>query len=46
MLNKRGRLVRAVLILAGLCLAGWMASRLWWTGEGWCLGSMIKCVGI
>lgn len=45
-ITRRGRLVRAVLILAGVCLALWMASRLWWTGGGWCIGSMAECVGI
>jgi len=45
-LNKRGRIVRAILIGAGLALALWVAGNLWFTGEGWCIGSMSECVGI
>jgi hypothetical protein len=45
-LNKRGRIVRALLIGAALALALWGAGNLWYTGEGWCLGSMSECVGL
>jgi hypothetical protein len=45
-LNKRGRIVRALLIGAGIALALWFTStRLWFTGEGYCVGSMVKCIG-
>ena len=44
-LNKRGKRVRAVLILAGVVIfIWWMTSGLWWTGEGWCAGTMTECV--
>lgn len=46
-LNKRGKRVRAVLILVGVSvLVWWMTAGLWWTGTGWCAGSMSECVGI
>jgi hypothetical protein len=45
-LNRRGRIVRAILIGAGIALALWCAGNLWWTGERICLGSMAKCVGL
>lgn len=46
-LTKRGKKARALLILGGvLVLAWWMTSGLWWTGEGWCVGTMSECVGI
>lgn len=45
-LNRRGRIVRALLIGASLILALWLAGNLWFTGTGWCIGSMSKCVGI
>jgi hypothetical protein len=46
-LNRRGRTVRAILITA-LILAGVYAltALIWWTGEGYCLGTMAHCVGI
>lgn len=46
-LNRRGRIVRALLIGAGIALALWFIStRLWYTGEGgYCIGSMVKCIG-
>lgn len=45
-LTKRGRQVRAVLILAGVVCIAWISSRVWFDGEGWCIGSMAQCVGI
>jgi hypothetical protein len=46
-LNRRGRIVRALLIGAGIALALWCASNIWYTGEGgYCIGSMAKCVGL
>jgi hypothetical protein len=45
-LNKRGKRVRALLILAGVILLVLVAGRLWWTDSGWCWGSMAQCVGI
>ena len=42
-LNKRGRIVRAILIGLGIALALWVAGHLWYTGEGYCIGSMTKC---
>jgi hypothetical protein len=42
-LSKRGNLVLGVAI--GLLIAGivWISGNLWWTGAGWCLGSMVEC---
>jgi len=46
-LNRRGRIVRAILIGAGLALALWLISGyIWFTGEGYCVGSMAKCIGL
>ena len=45
-LNKRGRIVRALLIGAALALALWGAGHIWYTGEGWCIGSLSECVGL
>jgi hypothetical protein len=45
-ITRRGRIVRALLIGAGIALALWVAGNLWWTGERICLGSMSKCVGL
>jgi hypothetical protein len=49
-LTRRGRIVRAILIGAGialaLALALWGAGHIWYTGEGYCIGSMTKCIGL
>ena len=42
-LNKRGKRVRAVLILAGVVFLVWVSAFVWWTEGGYCLGSMAKC---
>jgi fatty acid desaturase len=46
-LNRRGRTVRAILITA-LILAGVYAltALIWWTGEGYCLGTLAECVDL
>jgi hypothetical protein len=43
-LNRRGRIVRALLI-GGVSIAlYWLIStQIWWTEGGYCLGSMAKC---
>ena len=42
-LTPRGYLVAGIAL--GLALAGiyWIAGNLWWTGEGYCIGSLVKC---
>jgi len=42
-LTPRGYLVAGIAL--GLALAGliWLSSSLWWTGEGYCIGSLVKC---
>jgi len=42
-LTRRGRIVRAVAILAGIALLYWITANLWWTGTGYCFGSMTHC---
>jgi hypothetical protein len=44
-LNKRGKRVRALLILAGVALfIWWMVTGFWWTEDGLCIGSMTECL--
>lgn len=45
-LNRRGRIVRALLIAAGIALLLWLSGHIWYTGGGYCVGSMAKCVGL
>ena len=46
-LNRRGRIVRALLIAAGIALLVWVSGHLWYTVEGgYCIGSMSECVGL
>jgi hypothetical protein len=46
-LNRRGRIVRAIVLIAGALLAlAFISSHIWWTGGGYCVGSMSECIGI
>ena len=46
-LNRRGRRVRAALIAAALlALIYALTALVWWTGSGYCLGTMAGCIGI
>ena len=42
-LTRRGRIVRALLIAAGIALLIWVSGHVWYTGEGYCIGSMVSC---
>jgi hypothetical protein len=45
-LTKRGKRARALLILVGIAiLLWWITAGIWWTGSGWCVGTMTECVG-
>ena len=44
MITKRGKRVRAVLIVSALALLLWAIGNIWWTGEGYCVGKMVECV--
>lgn len=45
-LTKRGKKVRALLILATVCAFIWlMVTGFWWTENGICLGTMTECLG-
>lgn len=43
-LTKRGKRVRAVLILAIIYSVYLVTANLWWTGAGFCWGSMDACL--
>jgi hypothetical protein len=46
-LNRRGRIVRAIVLGAGLALAlGFISSRVWYTETGYCIGTMARCIGL
>ena len=42
-LSKRGNLVAGIAI--GLLIAGlvWVSGHVWFTGEGYCIGTLIEC---
>ena len=44
-LTKRGRvvLIYAPLTLAILAALVWISARVWWTGEGYCIGTLAQC---
>jgi hypothetical protein len=42
-LTRRGKQVRAVLILALIVGAYFVATHLWWTPSGYCWGTMESC---
>jgi len=46
-LTRRGRVVRAIVLITGAILAlAFISSRVWYTPAGYCIGSMSECVGI
>jgi len=44
-LTKRGRVVVALAILLALAGAVMVSANLWWTGSGYCWGSLNSCMG-
>ena len=44
-LTKRGRivLIYTPAALALIALLVWISANVWWTGEGYCFGSMEEC---
>lgn len=42
-LTKRGKRVRAVAILFGIIAIYYILNHIWWVGNGYCWGSMVKC---
>jgi hypothetical protein len=46
-LNRRGRRVRAIAIaLLVLAIVYALSALIWWTGEGYCLGTLSSCLDI
>jgi hypothetical protein len=46
-LNRKGRRVRAALIAAlVIAIVYALSALIWWTGEGYCLGTMAGCIDI
>ena len=46
-LNRRGRRVRAALIAAlVIAIVYALTALVWWTGEGYCIGTLTACVDI
>ena len=44
MITKRGKRVRAIVIVIAIWVIWQVAVNLWWTGTGFCWGSMTECV--
>jgi hypothetical protein len=42
-LTKRGKRVRAVLILAAVVGGYWLLNHIWWVGDHYCFGDMVEC---
>lgn len=45
-LTRRGKIVFTLLALAGLALIVWASGHIWYTSDGWCIGSLSECVGL
>lgn len=43
-LTKRGKRVRAVLILAGVVGLYFVMAHLWWVGDHYCWGTLLECL--
>ena len=44
-LTKRGKRVRAIAIVFGLIAIYYITNNIWWVGNGYCWGDMVKCYG-
>ena len=44
-LNKRGRivLIYTPAAVALIALIVWISARVWWTGSGYCIGTLASC---
>jgi hypothetical protein len=44
-LNKRGRIVLIYIpaAVALIALIVWISARVWWTGSGYCIGTLASC---
>jgi hypothetical protein len=42
-LTKRGKRVRAILILAAIATIYYVTLNVWWVGDGYCWGDMTEC---
>jgi len=44
-LNKRGRivLIYSPLTIALVCAIVWVSARVWYTGDGYCIGTLASC---
>ena len=40
-LNKRGKVVIALIVII---TAYFLATSIWWVGNGWCIGSSVECL--
>lgn len=40
-LTKRGKIVLGVALVI---LAWFIGTRIWWTGDGFCIGDVVSCV--
>lgn len=46
-LNRRGRRVRAALIVTlALALIYALSALIWWTGDGYCIGTLAACIDL
>ena len=45
-LTRRGKIVRAIAIALIIYAGFWAMNHIWWTDNGYCFGSMEKCVGL
>ena len=43
-LTKRGKRVRALLILAGIIALYYVSTHVWWTGTSYCWGDLLECM--
>jgi hypothetical protein len=43
-LTRRGRIVVAVLLIAAAYALIQVSTNLWWVGDGYCWGSVEKCL--
>jgi len=45
-LTRRGKIVVWIAGLIAFYATFWLINHIWWTDNGYCFGSMEKCVGL
>lgn len=43
-LTRRGKVVAGVLVALAIAGIYYLATHIWWAGDGWCFGTVAECL--